>query len=136
MRRFERWSEQQAQEAGLTPAQHQLLLAVRGHGDPRGPTIGEVADYLVLRHHSAVELVDRADSAGLVVRVRDSDDHRIVRLALTDDGARRLEALSKLHLQELQRLGSDAPCDWIIDPEAAHPTLARESADATRCRPP
>ena len=109
MRRFERWSEQQAQEAGLTPAQHQLLLAVRGHGDPRGPTIGEVADYLVLRHHSAVELVDRADSAGLVVRVRDSDDHRIVRLALTDDGARRLEALSKLHLEELQRLAVPYP---------------------------
>ena len=54
LRRFLRWSEQQAEAAGLTPAQHQLLLAVRGHADPRGPTVGEVADYLLLRHHSAV----------------------------------------------------------------------------------
>ena len=66
LRRLMRWSEQQALAAGLTPAQHQLLLAVRGHADPRGPTVGEVADYLLLRHHSAVGLVDRAVSAGLV----------------------------------------------------------------------
>jgi DNA-binding MarR family transcriptional regulator len=103
-RRFERWSEQQARAAGLTPAQHQLLLAIRGHDDPRGPTIGEVADYLLLRHHSTVELVDRADAAGLVDRVRDGDDHRVVRLKLTDEGARRLEALSALHVEELERL--------------------------------
>ena len=68
LRRFQRWSEQQAADAGLTPAQHQLLLAIRGHSDPRGPTIGEVADYLLLRHHSTVGLVDRADAAGLVTR--------------------------------------------------------------------
>jgi DNA-binding MarR family transcriptional regulator len=66
LRRFLRWSEAQARAAGVTPAQHQLLLAVRGHPDPDGPTIGEVADYLVLRHHSAVGLVDRAVTAGLV----------------------------------------------------------------------
>lgn len=52
LRHFERWSERQAQAAGLTAAQHQLLLAIRGHDDPRGPTIGEVADYLLLRHHA------------------------------------------------------------------------------------
>ncbi len=105
LRHFERWSEQQAHAAGLTPAQHQLLLAVRGHEDPRGPTIGEVADYLLLRHHSAVGLVDRADSAGLVTRHRDREDHRVVRLHLTKSGARRLARLSALHLEELERLG-------------------------------
>lgn len=105
LRRFERWSEQQAKAAGLTPAQHQLLLAVKGHDDSRGPTIGEVADYLLLRHHSAVGLVDRADGAGLVVRARDPDDHRVVRLRLTAKGTRRLERLSALHLEELERLG-------------------------------
>ena len=64
LRRFLRWSEDQARAAGLTPAQHQLLLAVRGHdGDP---TIGDVAEHLLLRHHSAVELVDRAERAGLL----------------------------------------------------------------------
>jgi DNA-binding MarR family transcriptional regulator len=106
MRLFERWSEQQATAVGLTTAQHQLLLAIRGHGDPRGPTIGEVADYLLLRHHSAVGLIDRATSAGLLMRTRDQDDHRIVRLALTADGASRLEELSTLHLEELRRLGT------------------------------
>ena len=105
LRHFERWSEHQARAAGLTPAQHQLLLAIRGHEDPRGPTIGEVADYLLLRHHSAVGLVDRADTAGLVSRYRDPDDHRVVRLRLTRSGARRLEKLTALHVEELERLG-------------------------------
>lgn len=109
LRRFQRWSEQQASAAGLTPAQHQLLLAIRGHGDPRGPTVGEVADYLLLRHHSTVELVDRAHGAGLVVRRRDPDDHRVVRLQLTDAGAERLEGLSTLHLEELERLAARLP---------------------------
>jgi DNA-binding MarR family transcriptional regulator len=112
LRRFLRWSEQQAEEGGLTPAQHQLLLAVRGHSDPRGPTIGEVADYLLLRHHSAVGLIDRADAAGLVERVRDPDDHRLVRLQLTATGAKRLEALSAQHLEELQRLARKLPSVW------------------------
>lgn len=112
LRHFERWSEQQAQAAGLTPAQHQLLLAIRGHGDPRGPTIGEVADYLLLRHHSTVGLVDRADAAGLVTRTRDPEDHRVVRLQLTKAGAERLEALSALHLEELERLALRVPGAW------------------------
>ncbi len=106
LRVFLRWSERQARAAGLTPAQHQLLLAIRGHADPRGPTVGEVADHLLLRHHSAVELVDRADAAGLLKRVRDQEDHRVVRLRLTEDGMRRLEALSALHIQEIERLAS------------------------------
>ena len=105
LRRFQRWSEAQARAAGLTPAQHQLLLAIRGHHDQRGPTIGEVAEYLLLRHHSVVGLVDRADAAGLISRTRDAGDRRVVRLHLTDDGARRLAALSTLHVAELERLG-------------------------------
>lgn len=112
LRRFLRWSEQQAETAGITPAQHQLLLAIRGHTDPRGPTIGEVADYLLLRHHSAVGLIDRADDAGLVERVRDPDDHRLVRLKLTNAGSKRLEALSEQHLEELKRLGLRLPSAW------------------------
>jgi DNA-binding MarR family transcriptional regulator len=112
LRRFLRWSDQQAEAAGLTPAQHQLLLAIRGHHDRRGPTIGEVADYLLLRHHSAVGLVDRADTSGLVERVRDPDDHRVVRLRLTAQGNKRLEALSAPHLEELQRLALRLPSAW------------------------
>lgn len=112
LRRFQRWSEQQAAAAGLTAAQHQLLLAVRGHGDRRGPTIGEIADYLLLKHHSAVGLIDRADEAGLVVRLRDEGDHRVMRVQLTADGARRIEALSQLHLEELERLAPQLPALW------------------------
>lgn len=112
LRHFERWSAQQARAAGLTPAHHQLLLAIRGHQGAEGPTIGEVADYLLLRHHSTVELVDRAESAGLVRRARSEDDHRVVRLYLTEEGAARLEALSALHLEELDRLALDLPRAW------------------------
>jgi DNA-binding MarR family transcriptional regulator len=68
LRRFLTWSPHQARAAGLTPAKHQLLLAIKGHPDPAGPTVGEIATYLVLRHHSAVGLIDRAVSDGLVAR--------------------------------------------------------------------
>ncbi|MGZ4145855.1 MAG: MarR family winged helix-turn-helix transcriptional regulator [Actinomycetota bacterium] len=104
LRRFLHWSEEQAEATGITAAQHQLLLAVRGHRDPRGPTIGDLADYLVSRHHSVVGLVDRAETAGLVVRAQDPDDHRVVRVELTDNGAQRLERLGALHLEELARM--------------------------------
>jgi DNA-binding MarR family transcriptional regulator len=104
LRRFLRWSAEQARAAGLTPAQHQLLLAIRGHPDPAGPTIGEVAQSLLLRHHSTVELVDRAQTAGLVERLADPADSRVVRLGLTPLGTNRLETLTALHLEELARL--------------------------------
>jgi DNA-binding MarR family transcriptional regulator len=104
LRRFLHWSEEAAEAAGITPSQHQLMLAIRGHDDLRGPTIGEVADYLVSRHHSVVGLVDRAVSAGLVRRVVDKTDHRVVRLALTRAGEDRLEKLGTLTLEELSRI--------------------------------
>jgi DNA-binding MarR family transcriptional regulator len=102
LRRFQRWSNEQAGDVGLTPTQHQLLLAIRGHGSP--PSIREVSDHLLLRHHSVVELVDRAVGAGLVDRTGDDDDQRIVRLRLTRLGAEKVEALTHTHLEELARL--------------------------------
>lgn len=111
LRRFERWSADQAQAAGLTPAQHQLLLAVRGHSDPRGPTVGEVAEYLLLRHHSAGELIQRAEAAGLVTRVRDSEDQRVIRLQLTETAAQCLQSLTELHLEELERFSAESPLE-------------------------
>jgi DNA-binding MarR family transcriptional regulator len=104
LRRFERWSAEQAATQGLTASQHQLLLAVRGHAEPQGPTIRQVADYLLVRHHSAVELADRTEAAGLITRTRDEADHRVVRLRLTADGERVLSALSAAHLEELANL--------------------------------
>lgn len=103
-RRFERWSAEQAAAYGLTASQHQLLLAIRGHDEPQGPTIGQVADYLLTRHHSVVELVDRTERLGLIIRSRDPDDHRVVRLTLADYGAQVLESLTGAHLEELDRL--------------------------------
>ncbi|MGH2940287.1 MAG: MarR family transcriptional regulator, partial [Solirubrobacterales bacterium] len=64
LRRFLAWSEEQARGADLTPAQHQLLLAIKGHAGESAPTVGELADYLVTKHHSVVELIDRAVDAG------------------------------------------------------------------------
>jgi DNA-binding MarR family transcriptional regulator len=104
LRRFLHWSEEQARIVGLTPAQHQLLLAVRGSMRPSGPTIGDVADALLLRHHSAVELVQRAEVAGLLTRVQDPDDGRVVRVMLSRRGRTALERLSSLHLEEIERL--------------------------------
>ncbi len=104
LRRFLHWSEEQAERAGLTPAQHQLLLAIRGHEGEPGPTIGDIAGYLLLRHHSAVGLIDRAEKAGLVQRLEDSGDRRVVRLRLTPLGSGTLQQLSEAHLEEIQRL--------------------------------
>ena len=112
LRRFLRWSADQAATAGVTPTQHQLLLAIRGHPDPAGPTIREMAGYLLVRHHSAVEVVDRAGAAGLVERRQDADDLRAVRQSRTANGADRLAWLSALHLEELRRLAPQLEARW------------------------
>jgi DNA-binding MarR family transcriptional regulator len=104
LRGFLAWSEEQAAHVGLSPAQHQLLVAIRGHPGPKGPTITDVAGYLFIRHHSAVGLVERTAALGLLERGGDETDHRLVRLALTPEGRRRIEAITAAHLQELRRL--------------------------------
>ena len=112
LRRFLRWSAEQARSAGLTPAQHQLLLAVRGHPDRKGPTVAEVADYLQLKHNSTVELIDRAQRDGLVERHTDPDDARIVRIGLTPEAESRLAKLSQVHLEELRRRAPRITALW------------------------
>src|SRR5205807_10254237 len=86
LRRFQRWSEDQATAAGLTHVQHQLLVAIKGHPGNELPAVGDLAGYLLLRPHSTVELIDRAEAAGLVERVPDASDGRVVRVRLTKDG--------------------------------------------------
>lgn len=110
LRSFLHWSEERARDAGVTSAQHQLLLAIRGHGSP--PSMGDIADHLLLRHHSAVELVDRATRVGLVRRIPDEDDQRVVRVELTADGAQRLRTLTETHLEELSRIGPRFAALW------------------------
>ncbi len=104
LRGFQRWSEDQAQAAGLTHVQHQLLVAIKGHPAAEPPTVGDLAGYLQLRPHSAVELVDRAESAGLVERVTDPADGRIVRVRLTRQGDRIVQQLTPAHLDRLHEL--------------------------------
>lgn len=104
LRRFDQWSRAAASEHGLTHAQHQLLLAIRGHAGSDGPSIGDVADSLLVKHHTASELVDRTQALGLVQRVRDEQDQRRVKLVLTDRGLSVLRKLTDVHLEELRRL--------------------------------
>jgi len=104
LRRFLRWSEDQATAAGLTPAQHQLLVAIKGHPGPEPPAIRDVAEYLQLQSHSAVGLVDRAEAAGVVRRQQDARDARVVRLYLTSKGDRLVKNLISAHLTELYKL--------------------------------
>jgi DNA-binding MarR family transcriptional regulator len=103
LRVFLRFSEDAARAEGLTPNQHQLLLAIRGFDGPDAPSIGDAAVSLQLQHHSVGELVDRAVEAGLVSRRADPDDRRRQRLALTSKGARTLAHLSAAHREELRR---------------------------------
>ncbi len=107
LRVFLSFSEAAARTEGLPPAQHQLLLAIRGWTGEGEPTIGDVADLLVLRHHSVVELVQRATAAGLITSVPDATDGRRQRVRLTPTGASKLAHLSTLHRDELRRFRTE-----------------------------
>lgn len=106
LRRFNAFSEGQAAAVGLTHSQHQLLLVVKAHPDPAGPTVGDIAESLLTKHHSAVELLSRTAALGLVTRNRDAADGRVVRVRLTRAGEQRLLSLTELHLDELETLGT------------------------------
>jgi DNA-binding MarR family transcriptional regulator len=104
LRGFLEFSQNAAHAVGLTTRQHQALLAVKGLPETQVVTVGDLAERLRIRHHSAVELVDRLSEAGLVVRFPDRDDRRRVRLELTAAAEHRLADLSTIHLEELRRL--------------------------------
>jgi len=101
LRVFLRFSEDAARAEGLTPAQHQLLLAVRGHPHP-DPSISDLAEVLQLRNNSVVGLVDRAEAAGLARSTADPDDGRRRLVSLTAEGHAVLERLSNRHRAELR----------------------------------
>lgn len=119
LRTFLRDRDHAAIAAGVTPIQHELLVAVRGHADRRGPTVSDVAHYLGLRHNSTVGLVDRAAAAGLVTRRTDDDDRRVVRLRLTPTGRDVLATLAAQHRSELSRLENIAR---VIERSTTKPT--------------
>ncbi len=103
LRQFLAFSETAARQNGLTPRQHQVLLAIKGSAGKAPVSVGDLAEYLQLHHHSAVELVDRLAKAGLVTRIQDTADRRRVWLKLAAKGEKRLSALSAIHLDELRR---------------------------------
>ena len=105
VRHYLTFSEQCAREHGLTPGQHQALLAIKGIPESREPTIGFLAERLFLQPHSAVELVDRLEEQGLVVRKRDRHDGRKVFVELTVVGEEMLERLALCHIEEFQSIG-------------------------------
>jgi DNA-binding MarR family transcriptional regulator len=92
------------QEAGLEPQQHQLLLAIKGLPADEAPAIGRLAECMLLRHHSAVELIDRCERLGLVHRVSDERDHRRVLVHLSVAGEELLARLSAAHEEEITEL--------------------------------
>lgn len=107
LRRFLAFSGRAAREAGLSPQQHQALLAIKGGPESGRLSIGELADRLQLRHHSAGGLADRLVRAGLAQRERSTEDRRQVHLRLTSRGERLLAGLSAAHRAELTRVGPE-----------------------------
>ncbi len=107
LRRFLRFSEEGAASVGLTPKQYQAMLAIRGFPGRDSILIGELAERLQIRHHSAVGLVDRLSALDLVARDQARDDKRQVFLSLTSRGEKVLEQLAAMHRAELRRIGPE-----------------------------
>jgi DNA-binding MarR family transcriptional regulator len=107
LRQFIHFSEQAAHAAGLTPQQHQALLAIKGFPGRDRVTVGELAERLQLKHHSAVGLVDRLVLEKLVSRIRSNEDRRQVIVKLTRHGEQLLGKLSVAHSRELKRLSEE-----------------------------
>jgi DNA-binding MarR family transcriptional regulator len=104
LRRFLRFSEEQSRNYGITPQQHLLLLAVRGHAHYPNVSIGDVAEALQIRHHSASLLVDRCVRRGLLSRREDPNDRRRALVSLTDEGQTVLDSITRANRRQLNSL--------------------------------
>ena len=104
LRQFQVFSEAKAAESGLTPQQHQALLAIRGGADPDDATVGYVAQRLIVKPHTASELIDRLETLGLVRREPTQSDRRRALLRLTPSADATLSSLSSVHREEIRRL--------------------------------
>lgn len=105
IRRFLYFSEKAVQRAGMEKQQYQLLLAIKGMPDDARPRIRELADRMMIQHHSAVELINRMEAKGYLQRERGQDDRREVLLALTPQGEQILAELARHHHEELRTAG-------------------------------
>ena len=118
LRKFLRFSEKAARQFGVTPQQHQLMLGVAGFTGRGTASISELAEFLQERHHSVVELIERAVQNGLVYREHDTADRRVVMVSLTPLGKETLSKLSTLHQEEITRVRAG----FLNIAEAAPPT--------------
>jgi len=122
IRRYLRFSEETVRQQGLTPQHYHLLLALKGFPGREWATMGELTDRLQLRHHSVVELVNRAQRQGLVRRASHPSDARAVRVLLTAEGELVLSRLSALHRDELRRMSAAlTPPTWDHDGDLGNP---------------
>ncbi len=103
LRRFLRFSEKAAEEAGLTAQQYQVLLALRATSDGQ-LSVGELAEQMLLAPHSASELLSRLETAGLVTRFKSDVDGRRVDVSISPMGSRIIASLAQSHREELKRL--------------------------------
>jgi DNA-binding MarR family transcriptional regulator len=102
IRKFLAFSETAAQGAGLTPQQYQALLAIKGFSNPDAISVGDLARFLLVRHHTAVELVDRMTKLRLLERIADEEDGRRVLVKLTRKGEQKLRTLAKIQFEKLR----------------------------------
>jgi DNA-binding MarR family transcriptional regulator len=117
IRSFLHFSENAVRQAGIEPQQHQLMLAIKGLPQDHRPTVTALAHRLCLKHHSTVELINRLERRGAVVRTPSEHDRREVLIQLTQHGEELLEKLSVLHWRELQAMapGLSAALDTILN---------------------
>jgi len=106
IRLFLREGDATALSEGLEPQQYQMLLAIRGVEEGESATIGTLAERLAIKHHSAVELIDRLEKRGYIRRVRDKDDRRQVHVLLLGRGEKALAAVVEERISELRASGS------------------------------
>lgn len=104
LRRFLSFSEAAAAKAGLPAQQHQALLAILGHSEPDPPTVGTIAEQLIVAPHTAAELVSRMVVSGLITKTPSSVDRRRLELALTAKAVAIMAGLTQAHLRELETL--------------------------------
>lgn len=117
LRRFLEFSQGAAASEGLTPQQHQSLLVIRASAGQKA-TVGRLADRLLVKHHTAVELAQRLEAAGLITRETSKTDRRVVLLSLTDEGAARLERIVTINRGELKNLAPELTRLFSILPNA------------------
>jgi len=125
IRRFLRFSEQEARGSELTPAQHQLLLGVAGWTGRGWATISELAEFLQARHNAVVELVNRGVRRGLVIREPGPADRRFVKVRLSPRGDRLLARLSRAHLNEIRRIRTLLSAVERVRPRRLEHTIRR-----------